>query len=174
MCTPLKTGDNSHIRNSTSVPHELRKLCGHTLSTPNRSCVGLRQSFCLCRFWLETRSAYSLASCAPGPTPACREPRQVPNTPPCQPVGAAWLPLAPALATRAPEAGCQVWGWGRAFRRAGGLLGRRTISYGPNDQVDRVVAPAAAGNNRWLQSPKSVEVTCGLRARYAPSISYKL
>ena len=112
------------------------------------------------RFCLKARSAYSLASCAPGPTPACREPRQVPNTPPCQPVGAAWLPLAPALATRAPEAGCQVWGWGRAFRRAGGLLGCRTISYGPNGQLDRVVAPAAAGNNRWLQSPKSVEVTC--------------
>jgi hypothetical protein len=39
------------------------------------------------------------------------------------------------------------------------LLGRRTISYKPNDQVDRVVALAAAGNNRWLQSLKSVEVT---------------
>ena len=111
---------------------------------------------------MKRRSAYSLPPVAPGPAPACRNSHQVPNTPPCQLVGAARLALAPALATRAPEAGCQVWGWGRAFRRAGGLLGRLTISYGPNDQVDRVAAPAAAGNNRWLQSSKSVEVTCSV------------
>ena len=113
----------------------------------------------LSRSWLKRRSAYSLPPGAPGPAPACRNSHQVPNTPPCQLVGAARRALAPALAKRAPEAGCQVWGWGRAFRRAGGLLGRPTISYGPNDQVDRVAAPATAGNNRWLQSPKPVEVT---------------
>jgi hypothetical protein len=116
----------------------------------------------------DLRDLRSLASCAPGPTPAFRNPRQVPNTPPCQLVGAARLALAPALATRAPEAGCQVWGWGRAFRRADGLLGRRIISYGPNDQVDQVAALATAGNNRWLQSPKSVEVTCRWAASWRP------
>ena len=67
------------------------------------------------RFWLKTRSAYSLASYAPGPTPAFRNPRQVPNTPPCQPVGAARLPLAPALATRAPEAGLSGMGLGEGI-----------------------------------------------------------
>jgi hypothetical protein len=88
-----------------------------------------------------------------------------PSTPPCQPVGAARLALAPALGTRAPEAGCEVWGWGRAFRRAGcWVVGLSPMAYGPNDQVNRVSAPAAAGNSRWLQSPKSVEVevTCHL------------
>jgi hypothetical protein len=60
----------------------------------------------------------------------------------------------PALATRAPEAGCQAWDWGRAFRRASGLLGRRIISYEPNDQAHRVVALSGGREQQVASEPQ--------------------
>jgi hypothetical protein len=56
--------------------------------------------------------------------------------------------------------------------RGCGLLGRRTISYGPNDQVGRVVALAAAGNNRQQvasepQIPNRLNEEALQRARFA-------
>jgi hypothetical protein len=99
-----------------------------------------------------------------------RAPRPLPGT-----------PTRSQTRRRASWLGPRGWPWRQRWPRAlpkpavrygagGGHLGARvgcwvwvvglSPSYGPNDQVDRVVALAATGNNRWLQSPKSVEVTC--------------
>ena len=92
--------------------------------------------------------------CAPRPRARLQGPPPGPK-PPAVPAG--WARAAgPGASAGHARSRSRLSGMGLGEgiqAHASGQLGRRTISYEPNEQVDRV------GNNRWLQSTNPVEVT---------------